>query len=84
MSGWLGLAASPSFAALAIVSAAQASEPTLPLCAAMPPGPAIGGMTLMYGLMSLFHAAPWFNLLGDRLRRPSPISCGRGPTHPKD
>jgi hypothetical protein len=65
---WLGLAAAPTFAAMAAVSAAQ-RDPAHILCsdagASM-----LGGMTAMYLLMSAFHGAPWLNRI-DRLWRQS-------------
>ncbi len=56
---WLGLAASPTFAAMAWISANDMQAMT---CA---PGPSvlpIGGMAFMYLLMSLFHLSPWLKL----------------------
>jgi len=29
----------------------------------------LGGMTVMYGLMSAFHAGPWLRMLAARKRR---------------
>lgn len=61
----LGLAASPTFATLALLNAVQGSAATSQLCADMPGFP-LGGMTAMYALMSLFHLAPWLRLLAGR------------------
>ncbi|WP_157219105.1 hypothetical protein [Flavisphingomonas formosensis] len=57
---WLGFAATPVFTALAAVSAAEV--PRIMLCSALPGLLPIDGMTLMYLLMSLFHAGPWLRL----------------------
>ena len=58
--GWLGLAASPTFAAMAWITA---NEPgAMALCSAGSNIPAIGGMPAMYLLMSLFHLPPWLKL----------------------
>lgn len=58
----LALAASPVFAAMALVSAADA--PPLALCAAGATLLPIDGMTAMYLLMALFHLPPWLKLAG--------------------
>ncbi len=63
-SRWLGLAASPSFAAMAIASAIHAADPLAIVCGSSV-GP-LGSMTAMYALMSLFHAGPWLRLLERR------------------
>lgn len=59
---WLALAASPVFALMALVSAADA--PPLALCAAGATLLPVDGMTAMYLLMSLFHLPPWLRLAG--------------------
>lgn len=59
-SDWLGLAASPTFAAMALLTGVT-SGPAEMLCssgAGMP----LGGMVVMYLLMSAFHLAPWLRL----------------------
>jgi len=60
-SRWLALAASPTFAVMALLNLAYGSDALI--CSAMGIG-ATGGMTGMYALMSLFHASPWFALRG--------------------
>ena len=51
---WLCLAATPIFAAMALATVGDGDM----LCT-MPGMSALGGMSVMYLLMSLFHAAPW-------------------------
>jgi hypothetical protein len=65
--GWLGLAASPSFALMAWLAAGDI--PPMPLCGAGAGMAGLGGMTGMYLLMSLFHASPWLQLAAGCLRR---------------
>jgi hypothetical protein len=57
---WLGLAASPTFALMALVAAMDA--PPLALCAAGTRVLPLDGMTAMYLLMSFFHLPPWLKL----------------------
>jgi len=52
----LGLAATPCFAAMAMITAIQGDAGAL-LCGSQ--GGWLAGMAPMYALMSLFHAAPW-------------------------
>jgi hypothetical protein len=56
---WLGLAASPTFAAMALLTS-LGSGPMV-LCSATAGFP-LAGMVPMYLLMSVFHAAPWLKL----------------------
>jgi hypothetical protein len=58
---WLGLAAAPTFAMMALITATGA-EPQL-LCSAAHLGSPLGGMVPMYLLMSAFHSGPWLRLI---------------------
>ena len=61
---WLALAAAPSFAAMAVVSAFD--SPSMAVCAAGAAMLPLDAMTAMYLLMSLFHLAPWLKRAPDR------------------
>jgi hypothetical protein len=52
----LSLAAAPTFAAMAVLTAIGGGGPLDALCSGASP---FGGMVPMYVLMSVFHAAPW-------------------------
>ena len=58
----LGLAAAPTFAAMALWTGVFSDQPDM-LCMSVQSGSPLGGMTLMYLLMSAFHLAPWLRLL---------------------
>ena len=60
---WLRLAASPGFAVMACVAEMHASP--VGLCASG--GLPVGGMGVMYLLMSLFHLSPWLALVFGRM-----------------
>ena len=60
---WLGLAASPTFAAMAVLTS-LGSGPMV-LCSGAAGFP-LGGMVPMYLLMSVFHAAPWLKVIAGR------------------
>ncbi|HTW73247.1 MAG TPA: hypothetical protein VME47_25440 [Acetobacteraceae bacterium] len=62
--GWLALAASPTFALMAWIAANNATP--MALCSAAPGILPIDGMTAMYLLMSLFHLSPWLKLASGR------------------
>jgi hypothetical protein len=62
--GWLGLAASPSFALMAWMAASHA--PPIALCSLGSNILPIDGMTAMYVLMSLFHLSPWLKFASGR------------------
>jgi len=57
---WLGLAASPTFAAMALLTSLGGGP--MVLCSG-PAGFPLGGMVPMYLLMSVFHAAPWLKVI---------------------
>jgi hypothetical protein len=62
---WLHLAAAPTFAIMALLTAVHDhGQPNL-LCSV---GDSFwsGGMAPMYVLMSVFHAAPWLKLISRR------------------
>lgn len=59
---WLHLAAAPTFAIMAFVTGVQDRGASDALCAMTGALP-FNGMMLMYGLMSLFHTAPWLKLI---------------------
>jgi len=58
---WLGLAATPTFAIMAVLTAVLGG-PADTLCAAGH-GSLLGGMVPMYLLMSAFHSAAWLRLI---------------------
>jgi hypothetical protein len=62
---WLALAATPTFAIMALLTAVLAGGPADALCSAGP-GSALGGMVPMYLLMSAFHASAWLRLIAGR------------------
>ncbi len=62
--GWLGLAASPTFALMALMAANHA--PSIALCSLGSSILPIDGMTTMYVLMSLFHLSPWLKFASGR------------------
>jgi hypothetical protein len=66
---WLSLAAAPTFAVMAAVTALGGAGPLDTLCSGASPlgGMFLTGMVPMYVLMSAFHAAPWLKLLSHAL-----------------
>ncbi len=63
--GLLSLAAAPTFAAMALWTGAFGGQSDI-LCTSAQGGSPLGGMTLMYLLMSAFHLAPWLKLASSR------------------
>ena len=63
----LGLAATPTFAAMAAATAVWGGGPVAALCGASP-GFGLDGMTQMYLLMAAFHVPPWLRLASRRTR----------------
>lgn len=62
---WLSLAAAPTFALMALVTAVDGGGMGGVICSAAPPSP-FAGMVPMYLLMSAFHSAPWLKLVSRR------------------
>jgi hypothetical protein len=67
MARWLCLAAAPTFALMALLTAALGDGAPDLLCSAAHGSP-LGGMVAMYLLMSAFHAAPWLKMISSRWR----------------
>ena len=63
---WLGLAAAPTFAFMALLTAVPGGGPLDILCSAAPGASPFAGMGLMYLLMSAFHLGPWLRLISSR------------------
>jgi hypothetical protein len=63
--GWLGLAAAPTFAVMALLSCVAGGDADM-MCSAAHGASPLNGMVPMYVLMSVFHAAPWLKLVSGR------------------
>ena len=61
---WLSLAAAPTFAFMALLTAVPGGGPLDMLCS--PGASPFSGMVLMYLLMSAFHLGPWLRLISSR------------------
>ena len=64
VAGWLALAASPSFAGMACLTAGDGHP--MDFCSSEPSILPIDGMTMMYLLMGLFHLPPWLKIASSR------------------
>ena len=64
---WLALAATPTFAIMAVLTAVIGEGPASTLCVAGH-GALLGGMVPMYLLMSAFHSATWLRWIAERRR----------------
>jgi hypothetical protein len=63
---WLCLAAAPTFAIMALLTAVHDGGQMAVMCAAAPDASPLDGMVPMYLLMSAFHTAPWLKLISGR------------------
>jgi hypothetical protein len=63
--GWLGLAAAPTFAVMALLSCVAGGDADM-MCPAAHGAAPLNGMIPMYVLMTAFHAAPWLKLISGR------------------
>jgi len=70
----LSLAAAPTFAIMALLTAVDGGGMPDLLCSAARGGSPLTGMVAMYGLMSAFHLSPWLRLLSSR--RPWIVTAG--------
>ena len=59
--GWLGLAAAPTFAVMAVLSGLSGGADMM--CPAAHGVSVLSGMVPMYVLMSAFHVVPWLKLI---------------------
>jgi hypothetical protein len=64
--GLLSLAATPTFAIMALLTAVQGGGMPDMICSAAPAGLPLTGMVPMYALMSAFHLAPWIKFVSSR------------------
>jgi hypothetical protein len=62
--GWLGLAAAPTFAVMAVLSGLSGGADMM--CPAAHGVSALSGMVPMYVLMSAFHSTRWLRLISRR------------------
>jgi hypothetical protein len=62
---WLYLAATPTFAIMALLTGVLGGGSPDALCSMAGASP-LGGMAPMYLLMSAFHSAPWLKLISSR------------------
>jgi hypothetical protein len=63
---WLCLAATPTFAIMALLTGVLGGGPSNVLCSVAQEAFPLSGMVPMYLLMSAFHSAPWLKLISGR------------------
>jgi hypothetical protein len=63
---WLCLAAAPTFAIMALLTAVLGGGTPDMLCSGAQDASPLSGMVPMYLLMSAFHLAPWLKLISSR------------------
>lgn len=68
LTDWLSLAATPTFALMALLTGTAGGMPDM-LCSAAHGMSSFEGMVPMYVLMSAFHLGPWLKLIAKRRRR---------------
>jgi hypothetical protein len=78
VANWLRLAAAPTFAIMALLTAFPGVGPPDMLCAATQHASPLSGMAAMYWLMSAFHSAPWLKLISSRCSSALDVVCSTG------
>jgi hypothetical protein len=63
---WLCLAATPTFAIMALLTGGLGGGASDMLCGSAHGASVLNGMAVMYLLMSIFHATPWLKLISNR------------------
>ena len=71
---WIGLAAAPTFALMALLTASPGVGPDGMVCSAGHSGFLLSGMVPMYLLMSAFHTAPWLKMVSSLAHPPPRLS----------
>ncbi len=61
---WLGLAATPTFAGMALLTSGLGGGQMTMICSTAQDASPLSGMAAMYLLMGAFHSAPWLKLCG--------------------
>lgn len=65
----LRLAAAPTFALMALLTAALGESHAAMICSSSQQAASVTGMAPMYLLMSIFHLPPWLRLISPRQLR---------------
>ena len=60
---WLGLAAAPTFAIMAVLTGGSGADAFGMVCGPAHDASPLAGMGAMYLLMSAFHSPPWLKLI---------------------
>ena len=61
---WLGMAATPTFAVMAMLTHSLGGDQMAVVCGTEPSS--FAGMAPMYLLMTVFHSTPWLRLINNR------------------
>ena len=72
---WVGLAAAPTFAIMALATGVHGGGPHDVLCATTQDASPLNGMVSMYLLMTAFHSAPWLRLMAGRRLNKQETDC---------
>jgi hypothetical protein len=76
---WLGLAATPAFALMALLASVPGHSAADLICSTAHGGSVLAGMVPMYVLMATFHSAPWLKLVSSRRQAFAPARTSSPP-----